>query len=368
MTADPTGATPMNAAPMNAAPMNAAPLNANRLLAHRQSRSLAGSPAALLFGSLAVAVLPGLRSRADAMDIPASLQPARQALLEGRADTAGNLLRKAIGTGPGNGPAHLLLCRVLLSEEFAKDAAIECNAALGNGLARDSEAQDWTGRALGAQASHAGVVSGMRLAFGVRTAFETAVALAPNSEPACVDLGEFYTAAPAIVGGGSGKALALASRIERTLPAVAHRIRAMVAEKNGDLGTAEREFQAEANVAHHPGALIDLAAFYGRHGQASKAIATAEQTLAADRALDATVVEAAGVLADAGQIPPAEAALRAYLTHGERSDRAPAFRAYTQLGALLAKSGQRDAARAEYTAALNLATGYAPARKGLASL
>ncbi len=333
-----------------------------------RSRSLADSFTPLVLGSVLLASTPSLASPAGTADLPVSLEPARRALLEGRADRAAILLRSTLSADPGNGAAHLLLCRVLLSEERSKDAAAECQTALNDGLSQDSEAQDWTGRALGQQASRAGMISGMRLALNVRTAFETAVNLAPDSEPACVDLGEFYTTAPVIVGGGTAKALALAARIERPLPAIAHRIRAMAAEKNGDLVAAEREFQAEANIAHRPGALVDLAAFYGRHGQNFKASAVARQTIAADRAVDATVVGAAGVLADAGEIPAAEEALRAYLSHGTYTDQAPVFRVHTQLGDLLARGGQREAARAEYTAALSLASEYAPARKGLASL
>lgn len=299
---------------------------------------------------------------------PTTLQAAERALLAGQADEATRLLQDTLHTDAANGPAHLLLCRVYLAEELGAEAVAECQAALNNGLSRDSDAQDWTGRAIGQQAAHAGLLSGMKLAAGVRIAFETAAALDPDSEAACVDLGEFYTGAPAVVGGGTRKALALAARIEASQPQTAHRIRAMAAEKNKDLGTAEREFQAEVAVAHRPGAMVDLAAFYGRHDQNAKAIATAQQTIAADPAVDATVVEAAGVLADAQQPPLAEAALRAYLAHGERSDRAPAFRVQTALGDLLAKAGQDGAARTEYQAALSLASRYAPARKGLTSL
>ncbi len=299
---------------------------------------------------------------------PPSLQVEEHALLEGEADRADRELREVLRKDPANGPADLLLCRVYVSEGRGSDAAAACQAALDHGLSRDSNAQDWTGRALGLQASQAGMISGLKLALQVRTAFETAVSLNQASEAACVDLGEFYVAAPAIVGGGTAKALALATRIAASLPETAHRIRAMAAEKNKDLPTAEAEFKAEAAVAHRAGSLVDLAAFYGRHGDNTKAISTSESTIQADRSTDATVVEAAGVLADAGQLPAAETALRAYLEHGEHSDRAPVFRVRTTLGNLLQRSGQRDAARGQYEAALTLASSYGPARKGLASL
>ncbi len=364
---------PMSTLPTRDFPMRAIPSLAS-LRRHAWAASLARpvSPA----GSLACALVCsaflfcGL-SRADdprAAPVAPALEAANRALQEGQADEAVRRLQATLGADPGNGSAHLLLCRVYLSEELGGEAAGECQTALRDGLDQDSEAQDWTGRALGQQAAHAGMLTGLKLARGVRIAFETAVYLNPASEAASVDLGEFYTGAPAVVGGGTAKALALAARIGPALPETAHRIRAMAAEENKDFGAAEREFQAEATVAHRAGALIDLAAFYGRRGEEAQAIDTAQRTLAADPAADATVVEAAGVLSDAGQPAAAEAALRAYLAHGEHSERAPVFRVRTLLGALLAKSGQGGAARIEYEAALAMASRYAPARKGLASL
>ncbi|MGI4831162.1 MAG: tetratricopeptide repeat protein [Janthinobacterium lividum] len=314
-------------------------------------------------------LLPVWSAPALAADISSRpLAGMEKALLDGRADAAAAGLQPILSANPSNGFAHLLLCRVWLSEGLATQAVEECQAALANGLERDSTAQDWTGRALGAQAQHAGLLKGMKLAFGVRNAFEAAVNLNPTSEAACVDLGEYYTSAPAIVGGGSEKALALAARIQNSLPAVAHRIRAMNAEKEKDFSTAEQEFRDEVAASRNPGTLVDLAAFYGRRHQDGMAIAAARETLAADREHDATVVEAAGVLGDAHQGQLAAAAMRDYLAHGDRSDIAPAFRVHTMLGTFLASSGEKDAARAQYEQALALASHYAPAQKGLGAL
>lgn len=296
------------------------------------------------------------------------LVTAENSLLQGRADDAAAALKASVAAQPSSAAAHLLLCRVYLAEELAPQAVAECQAALDHGLANDSTAEDWTGRALGLQASKAGMVSGLKLAFQVRNAFETAVALNPTSEAACVDLGEFYTTAPAIVGGGNDKALALASRIDTKLPEIAHRIRAMAAERDKDYASAEREFQAEIAVAHRPGAMIDLAAFYQRRHQRDKAISTAEMTIAADHDIDSTVIEAATLLNENHQFGPALQAMRSYLAHSEKSDKAPAFRVYTLLGAMQAKSGDKAGARADFQQALSLASAYAPAQKGLGSL
>lgn len=299
---------------------------------------------------------------------PRLLLGAEHNLLQGDADAAAALLKSSLAAQPSNGAAHLLLCRVFLSEELASQAVSECQAALANGLARDSDAQDWTGRALGLAASRAGMLSGFKLALQVRDAFETAVALNPNSEAACHDLGEFYTSAPAVVGGGNDKALALAFRVQNTLPETAHRIRAMAAERDKDYGAAEREFQAEAAVAHRPGAIVDLAGFYRRRHDSARAVSTAAMTIAADHDFDSTLVEAGNILRDANQNALAVQAMRSYLAHGDKSDRAPAFQVHTLVAAILARSGDKAGARAEYQQALALASNYAPAQKGLGSL
>ena len=296
------------------------------------------------------------------------LAGAEQALLNGKADVASADLQSVLSSNPSDAAAHLLLCRVWLSEGLGAQAVAECQAALANGLAADSTAQDWTGRARGFEAAHAGLLQGMKLALGVRNAFEAAVSLNPASEAACVDLGEYYTGAPSIVGGGTEKALALASRIEGSLPAVTHRIRAMVAEKDKDLPQAQQEFEAEVAAARTPGTLVDLAAFYGRHHEDAKAVATARATISADPRCDSTVVEAAGVLGDVHQAPLAAEAMRTYLARGEKSDTAPAFRVNVMLGKLLAGAGDKEAARAQFEQALALASHYAPAQKSLGAL
>lgn len=318
---------------------------------------------------LALAAYPrALAFTGAAAPVAHVLPGAERYLLQGHADDATAALKASLAVQPSNAAAHLLLCRVFLSEELANEAASECQAALANGLAKDSAAQDWTGRALGLQAAHAGMLSGLKLALRVRDSFEAAVALDPSSEAASIDLGEYYTAAPAIVGGGNDKALALATRIQGTLPEVAHRIRAMSAEHDKDYATAEREFQAEVTVAHRTGAMVDLAAFYQRRHQADKAASTARAAIGADRNAGPDLVDAASILDELHQTSVAEQALRSYIARGEQSDRAPAFRAHALLGKMLAESGDKAGARLEYQQALALASRYAPAQKGLGSL
>ncbi len=289
-------------------------------------------------------------------------------VLQGRVDAAAAALLSITAADPNNGPAHLLLCRAYLSEELAGKAADECAKALQSGLAQSSDAQDWAGRAFGRQAERAGPLTGLRLAGQVRTAFQTAHKLAPHSPAAANDLGEFYIAAPFIVGGGSDKADTLIGEIRPSLPEIAHRLRAMLAEKGNDAATAEREFMAATQTVQSPGAYVDLSTFYMREKRSGDAAQAAVRAIALDRDLDANAVEAASSLADAGQDRQAIATLRAYLARGSKSDQAPAFRVHTLIAHLLERNGDKAGARAEFTQALAMASGYVPAQKGLAAL
>ena len=58
------------------------------------------------------------------------------------------------------------------------------------------------------------------------------------------DLGQFYVAAPAIVGGGVDKAQALVPQVMPRSAAKAHRLLALIAQKKNDMATAEAEYKS----------------------------------------------------------------------------------------------------------------------------
>lgn len=313
-------------------------------------------------------LLLGAFARAPRGNAAIDLHLQEQDLLQGRADRAVAGLQAVLSRDPGNATAHLLLCRTLLSELHGNDASVECRAALDAGLAGDSAAQDWAGRAFGAEAEHAGPIAGLKLAGKVRNAFQDAYRLNPRNPAAANDLGEFYIAAPALVGGGTGKADALASSVQGAQPEVAHRLRALLAEKAKDNAAAEREFLAATQVMQSPGAYVDLACFYVRQNQPGKGLAAARRAIALDHNLDANVVDAASTLDDVHQPAQAIDVLHRYLAGTHQSDQAPTFRVHTMLGEIFVRQGDRAAARQEFQSALAMAAGYAPAQKGLAAL
>ena len=297
---------------------------------------------------------------------PQDRRAAERSLLQGRIDESIGMLQRLVAANHQDGQSYLLLCRAFYAEEHAEEAIAACEHALGT-LQQSSEAQDWMGRAYGMKAQNAGPLEGFRLARKVRSAFEAAVKLDPRNGAAVNDLSEYYVAAPAIVGGGLDKAGALAARSLAQLPQQSHRTRALAAEEAKDFGTAEREFQAAVDVAKRPDAWADLGAFYARRQQNERAVDALKHCLLADRARDAAVVDAASILDKMhleGRL--AQLTLQQYLVSSARSDAAPVPRVYVMLGKMMATSGDQAAARIQYSKALELAAGYAPARQALA--
>jgi tetratricopeptide (TPR) repeat protein len=289
--------------------------------------------------------------------------PAYHALQEGRVDDAASMLRSSLSANPADATAHQLLCRVYYAQDQADEAIHQCELAASSPAAGNNQASDnqlWLGRAYGMKARHAGPITGFTLARKVQSSFARAVELNPSNVAAMNDLGEYYVAAPFIVGGGSDKARGLASRMMPQFPAAAHRLLARLADSDNDLATAESEFRRAVGVQGAPEAWIDLAQFYQTHGRADEALAAIKSGLAADHTHGPVVVDAASILTDAHRAPDlAERCLRDYLASHAKSDAAPTFKVHLQLGRLLAARGDSRDANREVEAAAALAPAFA---------
>ncbi|SEF64627.1 hypothetical protein SAMN05421819_0688 [Bryocella elongata] len=283
--------------------------------------------------------------------------------MEGRVD---ELVRMLVGSQDGQ--SQLLLCRAYYAEELGDQAVTACEVALQT-LHDDSQAQLWMGRAYGLKARNAGPFAAMKLARKVKSSFESAYQLDPHNAAAANDLGEFYVGAPSIVGGGVDLAADLADKISGTMPEAGHRVRAMIAEKQKDFPTAEREFRAATAVANRPEAWVDLGAYFFRRSDGKQAVSALEHAVALDTRHGSPTVDSATLLQENhwGLERP-EHWLRQYLEGSAKSDEAPTFRVHTKLGLMLKKDGDVAGAKIEINKALALASNYAPASKALQGL
>ena len=334
-----------------------AQVSANQRLSRRLWRRTGVALAALL-----------VTATVSAADLaPPALYAAERHLNLGEADLALAASQSVTRVDPHNGAAQFVLCRTFYLLDQADPAIGACEAAAAS--LNSSAAYDWLGRAYGLKAGKVGPFAAMGYARRVRTAFETAVRLDPHDGAALNDLSEFYVQAPGIVGGGVTRARDLADRSAAALPQNANRIRALAAEKNGDYGTAEREFRAAA-AGNQPTAWADLADFYARRKQTDRALDALQHAVASDHAADSVLVDCAEIMVNSVHTHPelAEQWFRAYLNGRSQSEAAPVFRVRTELAQLLLSRGDKAAARSELSRALALASAYEPAKKALRSL
>jgi tetratricopeptide (TPR) repeat protein len=286
-------------------------------------------------------------------------------LQQGRVAEALTSLQGVLAAQPDDAQAHLLLCRVYYAQNLADNAIRECELAVSRAPS-SSDSQMWLGRAYGFKASHANPIAALNLAIKVRNAFERAVELDPENIHAMSDLGQFYVAAPSLIGGGLDKAQALAAKMQPHFPSQAHHLLALIAEKRKDNATAEAEFSNAVAAGRTPEAYVDLGFFYQRHNQSAKMLEALQSAITADHRKGPAIVDAASILTDAHLSPDlAENLLRTYLSSSAKTDDAPAFKVHVQLGDLLAQHGDPAGAHREYAAALALAPNYAPARKAM---
>jgi len=225
----------------------------------------------------------------------------------------------------------------------------------------------WLAREYGRKAADANPLAAAGLARKAKTEFERAVQLDPSNVPARVDLAEYYTEAPSIMGGGLDKARDQAAQVEKYDPGTAHLILARVAEKEKQYSQAETEYRAAIKNAHNPADMwLQLAAFYRqcrRFDDMQNAVqsAMAQPNKAAESYFDAGKELYLGGRNLSGAVQY----LGQYLSSGELVESAPAFQAYYLIGQLNEKMGKNGAAASEYVASLALASGYGPAKKAL---
>jgi tetratricopeptide (TPR) repeat protein len=312
--------------------------------------------------TLAALAMLGACLRAGAADLPKSgLAQADAALQAGEADRALSMLSGM----PSSAESHLLRCRVYFSEERWDEAVGECETAV---RLEGQNAQNhlWLARALGEKADAVSFVSAFNLAKRARAEFEQAASLDPRSGEALTDLGEFYSSAPGVVGGGNDKAQGLVSQLEKIDLSRAHILQARIAFNAKDYGTAEREFKLATTTSAHPAfPWMALASFYRkreRWNEMQSAVDSGYKAAQHDRAAGAALYNGATVLLKGKRnLALAEKMLEEYLADYSKSEEAPAFQVHTLLARVKAQLGNKDGARQEKAAALSLARDFKPA-------
>lgn len=320
-------------------------------------------------GAALLCVLPATPTVALVSIPQESTDAIRAALNRGQADEALQRLDVALKADPNNAEALSLRCRVYYAEEQWDQAIAACERAVQ--IAPNiSNYHLWLGRAYGGKAQQLALMAAYRMAKLIRAEFETAANLDPKSGEALSDLGQFYAQAPAIVGGGYGKAEGVARQLDGFSPVRALELRAQIAEEKKDYDAAEKALRAKISASHSAAqSWMDLGSFYERRQRWDEMLAALQSgAVAADHDHGPPLADGGAILMNAGREPRlAIEWMRTYLGSSALSEEAPAFVVRARIGTLLKQLGDAQGAEKEFAVAHVLAKDYAglpDAKKG----
>ncbi len=290
-------------------------------------------------------------------------------LAAGRVDDVIASLQAQLERTPSDAASHNYLCRAYLSLRDWDQAISECERAVSL-EPRNSNYHLWLARAYGEKADRSRAFAAMSLARKLRKQFEMAVELNPRNVDARVDLAEFYTNAPGILGGGDDKVRAQARALAAIAPAQAHYVLGRLAEKQKDASTAEKEYQAAVAAsggnAHD---WLNLALFYKHQNRLNEMEQDLQRAVNSPTANNEVMVESAEVMLRAGRNPRTAAQfVRRYLASEAPSEKSPLFQAHYVLGTALERQGDTRGAAREYRAALAMASNFPAAKEALSRL
>jgi tetratricopeptide (TPR) repeat protein len=294
--------------------------------------------------------------------------PVRSALNQGRADDALRALNATLAQSPADAEALNFRCRVYYQEHRWDRAISDCEAAVQAEPA-NSNFHLWLGRAYGQKAAHVSMFTAFKLARRVAAEFQQAVQLDPKNADALADLGEFDVEAPAVVGGGLGRAEALVPQLGSVSASGALDLEARIAESRKNYAEAEADLRAAIAQSRYPsGAWMDLASFYRRRGRFDDMVVAAHTGASLDRRHGAALVDGASSLIEAHREPgTATLWLQQYLNSHAQSEDAPSFAVRAQLADLLAHQGDDVGSQQQLAAVHALASGYRAPVTGVAS-
>ncbi len=275
-------------------------------------------------------------------------------------------LEAAVRDDPRDARAASYLGRVYLAqgipdravEWMEKSIAIEPSGA---------EYHLWLGRAYGYQAIRASVLKQPSLAKRVRKEFEQASALDPDNLEARFGLIEYYLQAPGILGGSDKKAKEQAQEIRRRNALQGYRAYGRIAEHGKNFDEALREYQrAGAEFPEKSEPAYWTGALYARRKEYSKAFEVYERILEKNPAEMAACYQIGRVAALSGErLERGADCLRSYLAREPGPNEPSLASAHYRLGLLYEKKGNRDLAKREYSAALEIEPTHAEAREAL---
>lgn len=229
----------------------------------------------------------------------------------------------------------------------------------------------WLANALADQADHTSKIKLPFLARRVKGEFDKAAQLDPTSIDARHGLIEFYSQAPAVMGGSLDKAKEQAREIMKLSAWRGHYEMARLLEREKDIGGAEKDYAAAAAAAPDSTApYLYLGAFYRRQKRWDDALTAYEAGLQHRPDANGLRLNIAYTINLSGQnLDRGEHETRAWLTNAPAdAPKVNVATAHYLLGQFAEKAGKKDIAKSEYEQALAIVPTHSDAKRALASL
>jgi tetratricopeptide (TPR) repeat protein len=223
-----------------------------------------------------------------------------------------------------------------------------------------AEAHLWLGNAYGSQAQNANMFKQASLAGKTKSEFERAVELDPNLIDARLGLIDYYSMAPAFMGGSEEKAVQQANEIRKRDAYQGHRAFARVYTRQKKVDLARKEWvdaireQPQAAKPHNA-----LAAFYAFTDKNYKAaFDEAETALKLEPNYVSAHFRIGQIAAVSGiNLAHGEEELKKYLTHKPGENEPDLAITHYYLGMVYEKQGKKAEAKQSYAAALKMNPG-----------
>lgn len=280
----------------------------------------------------------------------AQLSQATALFQQGRYEEAKRMLNNS-----RNDPqALVLLGRIELAEGDNEAAAATFEKAVEK-KPSVAEYYYWLGSAYGQLAQNSSIFKQPGYAVKARKALERSVELDPDSIAARTALIDYYTIAPAIVGGSEEKAKKQAAEIAKRDPVRGHRAMARIYTREKKLDLARGEFVAAVKEQPNSApAHASLGAFYALNDKSyAPAFQQFDAAVAADPSYMPTwfrIGQAAAL--SVSNLPRGEEALKKYLAYQPADDEPSLSSAWYYLGVIHEKQGHKTEARQDYANAL----------------
>jgi len=276
-------------------------------------------------------------------------------------------LQTAAAKEPQNGDIQLLLTKSYL-EMQERDAAINSAEKAVAIDPKSSVYHEWLGRAYGEKADHASMFSAPGLARKTHREFEIAVQLDEKNFAARQALIEFDCAAPGMVGGGEEKAKPEIEKLQSMDATEWHYALGNCRRQKKDFVDADAEFQLA--LESHPKSaelIYDIGDYAVRRSQAERLIEVAELgAKVAPSDPRGMFYRAVGLILKNEKQEETERLLREYLQKAPKRSGYPRYAvAHEWLGRSYENRGDKESAKNEYQAALQLDPKNKSARESL---